>query len=398
MEQPSSVVETGDFYKMTHPKMKDLLGLGNAFAYFESRQGAQFSSTLFFGMTYYISRLTGQVVTRESVDRAYCEIKNAFGENCGFPRDKWMYIVENHGGKLPVIIKSVPEGTLVPCGNVLFTVESTDENCGWLVGYLETFLSKVWYTSTVATLSHEIKKIIRAYTKITSDMSDEDIESIIKYKLHDFGARGVSSEESAMLGGLAHLVNFVGTDTLEVVNGHKFYNLPRGYASSVPATEHSVMTAFGPDGEFSIVDQLIKCEEYKDKILSLVVDSYNVYKTVEHICKDLRDDVLSRTGKIVLRPDSGNPLEVIMKFFEIISEHIPPTINSKGFKVLDQHISVIYGDGLNLNSIDEILNHMVKNKWCASNITFGMGAGLLQKVTRDTQRCAYKVSACQKKA
>ena len=391
MSYATNIITSTDYYKLSHPQMKDQLGIGHSYAYFEARKGATFPSTLFFGIRYYLKMIEGCAVTMESINDAERRIKRAYGPDAIFPRKEWEYIMEVHKGRLPVLIKSVMEGSYVPEGNVLFTVESTDEKCGWLVGYLETFLSKIWYPSAVATLSCEVKKVIRKHTTKTSES-----DPFLDYRLHDFGARGVSSGESAMIGGLAHLLNFAGTDTVQLCDiVDDLYHFKDPIASSVPATEHSIMTTFGMQGEHTIITELLRDEYYKDKILSIVCDSYNVFDTVEFICRDLHDDVLSRTGKIVIRPDSGNPVDVTLQILKIIEKYFPVSINSNGYKVLDPHIGIIYGDGLTIASIDSFLTEITKMGWCATNMVFGMGGGLLQKVTRDTQRCAYKVSACK---
>jgi nicotinamide phosphoribosyltransferase len=252
-------------------------------------------------------------------------------------------------------------------------------------------LTQVWFPSTVATLSKEIKKYCKKYLDLTSDNG----EIPLKFMLHDFGERGVSSMESAGMGGMAHLVNFYGSDTVEgVLYAREHYKEPMaGY--SVIATEHSIMTSKGRDGEYEVIKMML--EKFLKGILSLVLDSYNIYKAVNHLTTKFLPILKAREGKVVIRPDSGEPVEVLARIFEILVENLGSeiTTNSKGFKVLPSYIGVIWGDGLDINKINEILEWLLQSGWSAENIVFGMGGGLLQKVNRDTQAFAFKCSANQ---
>jgi nicotinamide phosphoribosyltransferase len=285
------------------------------------------------------------------------------------------------------------------------TIENLDPKCFWLTNYLETLLTHVWYASTVATLSRETKKIIKKYLEQTADNLGG-----LNFMLHDFGFRGVSSVESAAMGGLGHLVNFLGTDTvvaMEAVamyyrnpikmNGEYFINPDRepdyeGIAYSVPATEHSVMTARGPEAEAEVIGDLIT--NYPTGILSVVVDSYDYKNCVGNIIgKQFKDAILARDGVFVVRPDSGNPEEVTLSIVESLGNSFGFTKNSKGFRVLNSKVRVLWGDGIDIRGVDNILGTLLVNGWSSENMVFGMGGGLLQKVNRDTQRFAFKCSA-----
>jgi len=371
------------------------VGTEKVYSYFECRKGAKFAETPFFGLQYIIkNHLEGVVVTREKIENAAKLCKAHFGDEKYFNREGWEYILNSHGGKLPVVIKAVEEGTVVPINNVLMTIENTDNNCFWLTNFLETILSQVWYPITVASLSREVKVTLNEYFTLTSD------GGLLNFGLHDFGFRGASSWESAGIGGAAHLINFLGTDTvvaMEVAVNYYNANLDN-LAFSVAATEHSVMTALGKNGEEQVVENLLN--EYPTGILSVVSDSYDIYNFVSNIVgTKFKDRILARDGVFVVRPDSITPThptpeEEMVWIMENLWANIGGTINSKGYKVINPKIRVLWGDGIDIEGIKKILYSITKAGFATENIAcFGMGGGLLQKVNRDTQRCAFKCSA-----
>jgi nicotinamide phosphoribosyltransferase len=353
------------------------------YSYLESR-GGKFDSTMFFGLQMILQRnFVGKVLTQEMINEAEPIVQKMGGT---FNRQGWEYILKTHGGKLPVRIKAVKEGSVVPVRNVLLTMENTDENVPWLTNYLETILMQSWYPQTVATLSYHTKELIRYFAQLTgSDVSP--------YHLHDFGYRGVSSRESAGLGGAAHLMNFKGTDTLEgLMYAKKYYNA-QDPGHSVPATEHSTTTIFGPEHELDAYKHFIRT--FPTGILSVVIDSYNMDGALNMICGPLRDMIRSRKGKLVCRPDSGVPKESVLDCLNALWSGFGGSRNSNGYKVLDPSVGVIQGDGINFCSIQEILSEVVKEGYSTDNVVFGQGGGLLQQVDRDTQRFAFKCSAAK---
>jgi len=384
----NNIILLTDSYKQSHHKMypdnTDIV-----YSYFESRNGAKYDTTIFFGLQYLIKKyLVGRVVTEEKIEEAKELINSHLGPNI-FNEEMWLYILDRYDGYLPITIKAVPEGTEVPVNNVMMTVENTDPKCFPLTNHLETLLTHVWAPSTIATLSDRVYQLCNRFLDMTSDNKDG-----LNFMLHDFGARGVSSVESAGIGGAAHLLNFLGTDTLQaMVTAKEYYNAPlEGLAYSVPASEHSVMTSLGKEGESKMVDKLLN--EYPNGILSIVSDSYDIYNFVENIIGDtFKDRIANRNGKVVIRPDSGDPVKTTFKVLEILGEKFGYTTNSKGYKVLPPCIGVIWGDGIDYNGINDILKYVAFNKWSAENLVFGMGGGLLQKINRDTQRFAFKCSA-----
>ena len=274
------------------------------------------------------------------------------------------------------------------------TVENTDEKCYWLPNYLESLLLQVWYPSTVATLSAEVKKLVNFYLEVTGSPKDN-----MDFMLHDFGYRGASSTESAMLAGSAHLLNFSGTDTIPALTiPENYYNDSNIYGFSVQATEHSVMTSLGQEGELEQTLNVI--ENAKDGILSIVIDSYNYrdflnqastegYELNEAILKFLDTE----GNKVVFRPDSGEPVSTTMDCFNILENGFGSYKTDKGYKIFDANIGLLWGDGLKYHKIRDILFALKSNGWAASNIIFGMGGGLHTSINRDSQRNAFKCSA-----
>lgn len=387
-----NIVLATDSYKLTHwadyPEDTEVV-----YSYFESRKGATWDHTVFFGLQYILNTyLKGVVVTWHDVLRAVDLAEAHFGNPDVFNRAGWEHIIDVHGGKLPLRIKAVPEGTVVPVSNVLMTVENTCSRCFWLTNAMESLLTHVWYPSTVATLSHSTKQMMVEYLDRTGDNPDA-----INFMLHDFGYRGASGHETAAIGGAAHLVNFMGTDTLPamlLLMEHYKGNLD-SLAFSVVATEHSVMTSCGAAGEYEVLDRLLN--NHRTGILSVVADSYNIYRFTENIVRR-RDQILARDGRFVLRPDSVTPDHPTPEALTVwivrsLWNGFGGTTNSKGFQVLDDHIRVLWGDGIDPEGIKRILHALEGARFSAENMVFGMGGGLLQKVNRDTQRFAFKCSA-----
>lgn len=384
----STIITQTDSYKPTH---WDLLppGTTRVLSYFEARKGAQFDNTVFYGLQGQLKKyFVGPRVTRQAIEEAAVLFKAHFGNDKLFNRAGWEHILNNLNGKLPLRIKAIPEGTPVPINNVMMTVVNTDDKCPWLTNYVESKLTHVWSASTVATLSREVKKKYAHFLNQTSESAGG-----IDFMLHDFGYRGVSSEESAGFQGSAHLINFKGTDTLAaMIYAIEFYNANLAtLAFSVVATEHSIMTAQGRAGEVKVLEQIL--DLHPTGIVSVVGDSYNIYEFAKIHMAKFKDRILARDGVFVLRPDSGEPEEVVLKLIGILGDVFGYTRNRKNYRVLNPKIRLIWGDGIDKRGIENILGAMMVNGWSAENILFGMGGGLLQKVNRDTQRFAFKCCA-----
>lgn len=378
-----------DSYKISH-YLQYPPGTTNVFSYAESR-GGLFPETVFLGLQPFLKKYLTTPVTMQDIDEAevICNLH-------GFPdfnREMWEHIVNEHGGLLPLRIRAVREGTVVPTKNVLITIENTDPKCAPLTSYLETALLRaIWYPTTVCTLSYNVKKIIKRYLEKTADSLEG-----LPFKFHDFGARGVSSKESAGLGGLAHLVNFMGTDTIVALQyAGEYYNVDLtkevpGF--SIPAAEHSTITSWGRDNETEAYRNMLKAYGREGALLAVVSDSYDIYNACSHIWGEtLRQEVIDSGAIVVIRPDSGHPPTVVLKCLELLGEKFGTTMNEKGYKMLN-YVRVIQGDGIDINMIEEILKVITEAGFSADNLAFGCGGGLLQKVDRDTQEFALKCAS-----
>ena len=353
-------------------------------SYLESRGGV-FDRTVFFGLQYYLMRyLAGSIVTSADVDEALELCNPHFGMEL-VNVEGWYRIIEKHDGKLPVSIHAVPEGTVSDTSTVLMTIENTDPKFAWLTNYLETLLSELWYPITVATQSFHMRNTLNKYLEATGTPAD------IPFKLHDFGFRGVSSLETAGIGGGAHLTTFMGTDNLAGLTFLRvFYSAPCA-GLSIVASEHSNITAWGEKNEVEAFRNMLR--KFPTGLIACVSDSYNIYEACETLWGTiLKDEVMSRDGTLVIRPDSGHPPTVVLRCLEILGRKFGFTTNDKGFKVLDPHVRMIYGDGIDRISIVEIMDAMLDAGWSVDNIAFGSGGALLQKLDRDTNMFAIKCS------
>lgn len=373
-----------DSYKSSH-FLQYPQGTTRLFSYLESR-GGKYPQTRFFGLQYILDRYLTRRITADMVEEARTLIE-AHGEP--FPYDGWMRIVNVHGGRLPLEIRAVPEGTLVPIHNVLMTCTNTDPELPWLPGWFETMLMRVWYPTTVATQSYFIREIIRAALEKTSDHAAGELP----FKLHDFGSRGVSSRESAGIGGLAHLINFQGSDTLEALRTARNHYDSDLAGFSIPAAEHSTITSWGKEHEVDAYRNMITRFSRPGSVYAVVSDSYDLKNAINHLWGDtLRQQVIDAGGTLVVRPDSGEPPAMVRLAVNALAAKYGTSTNSKGYKVLN-HVRVIQGDGIDEQTIRQILGNLDVDGYSAENVSFGMGGALLQKVDRDTQRFAYKASA-----
>ncbi len=386
MRHLQNLILNTDSYKASH-WLQYPPGTDRTFFYVESRGGV-YDRTVFFGLQAILKAWLSRPVTHADVDEAR-DVFAVHGEP--FNEEGWRRIVDVHGGHLPMRIRAVSEGTVVPTHQALVTIESTDPQAFWLPSYLETLLLRLWYPVTVATLSWHVKRTVREFLERTSD----DVDGQLPFKLHDFGARGVSSAESAALGGMAHLVNFRGTDTVQgVLAAREFYGeAMAGY--SIPAAEHSTITSWGRDREVDAYRNMLRHFARPGSLVAVVSDSYDIFHAIrEHWGRTLRDQVIASGGTLVVRPDSGDPVEVVHRCLTLLDDAFGATVNGKGYRVLN-HVRVIQGDGVNPDSIRAILERITGAGYAADNIAFGMGGALLQKVDRDTQKFALKCSAAR---
>ncbi len=384
MKAKSIILDT-DSYKVSMWKQYPP-GTQYVYSYIESR-GGQYDKTLLLGIQAYIREVLSKPITQKEIDFAE-KFWTAHGEP--FNREGWQYILDKHNGYLPVEIRSVDEGTMVPVLNVLATIVNTDPMVPWITTWIETsFLRAIWYPTTVATQSWSIKQVIKEALKMSGDVTG------LPFKLHDFGSRGVSSYESAYVGAMSHLVNFMGTDTaIGIIAANEYYDADiYNTAFSIPAAEHSTITSWGRDKEALAYENMVKQFSKPGAIYAVVSDSYDIYNAVDMWGTELKDIVVKNGGTLVIRPDSGDPAVVVPKLLKKLDQYFGSTVNEKGFKVLN-NVRIIWGDGINELSIRTILMVAVTmNKFSADNLAFGMGGALLQIVNRDTQKFAMKCSA-----
>ncbi|QQR82710.1 nicotinate phosphoribosyltransferase [Candidatus Campbellbacteria bacterium] len=384
IELGNTVTRT-DSYKVSHhlqyPPKTEIL-----FSFFESR-GGEFPGVTFFGLQYILKRyLEGVVVTEQTIAKARRRFAAHFGSDTLFNEKGWRRIIDVHGGKLPIRIKAVPEGTTVPTSNVLMTIENTDPELPWLTNYIETILTQVWYPSTVATQSRAMRKLVLSFLEKTGD------PSLVDFKVHDFGYRGSTSNESAGIGGAAHLVSFKGTDTMVALDVIEDFYGEECAGFSIPAAEHSTITSWGKEHEVDAYRNMLT--SFPSGLVAVVSDSYDIYNACSQLWgKELKEAVINRDGVLVVRPDSGYPPDVVVKVLDILGNAFGYSINSKGYKVLNPKVRVIQGDGIDFSMLRRVLEAMEQHGWSADNVAFGSGGGLLQKVNRDTLRFAFKACA-----
>jgi nicotinamide phosphoribosyltransferase len=387
---PSSVLDT-DGYKFSHWKQYPV-DTQHVISYWEPRLGAQWDHVLFFAAAQVYLHEALMPATWEDIEEARAMLPAHFmGNQNIFNFEGWRHICYRHGGRLPVRIRMPKEGTIIPVSNVLMTIENTDPKVPWLTNYLETRLSQMWYPVTVATQSFEARKVVLKWLEKTGDPAGID------FKLHDFGYRGVTCNEQAAIGGLAHLASgFMGTDTTRAVRYARHFYRSVMPAFTIPAGEHSTVTIWGRDFEIDAYRNFLTA--YPEGYVAFPIDSYDAYDACANIIGGtLRDEILARKGTLVVRPDSGDPLIVPADLLDILGhpDRFGFTINEKGYKVLPAQLRMIQGDGINpvVPSIDAIYASLAARGWSADNLAFGSGGGLLQNVSRDTERFAVKCCA-----
>lgn len=382
-----NLVMLSDSYKYSHfnqyPKDTETV-----FSYLEARSDKTYPSTCFFGLQYLLKQYLANPISESDVLDAqrYAEFH---GEP--FNNEGWAYILKEKNGFLPLKISSVKEGTIVPNRNVLMTIENTDPKCFWLTNWAETLLMKVWYTTTIATKAYHCRKAMEYYWEKSSDNPDG-----ILFAYHNFGDRGSSSVEAASIGGVAHLTQFNGTDNFNAVRySELFYNEKFGF--SIPASEHSTVTSWGKDKEYEMIANYL--ESFKDSpIIACVLDSFDIFKAVNFVTTgDMKTKIESKDYPVfVIRPDSGNPLQIMDRIINIMEENgVGYTVNKKGYKLFNKY-RIIWGDGITPVKIDLILNHFTKLGYSAENFAFGSGGDLMQNLNRDTLGFAIKCSAIKR--
>jgi nicotinamide phosphoribosyltransferase len=312
-------------------------------------------------------------------------------------------------GYLPIEVKALPEGTLVPIKVPVLTIYNTKPEFYWITNYLETIISNLlWKPLTSATIAFQYKKDLLAWAEKT----DKEAKEFVNFQGHDFSMRGMDSVEAVISSGLGHLTSFLGSDSLPAIHGaRKFYGEKGFVSGSVNATEHSVMCAGTKDDEVGTFRRLL--ETYPTGILSVVSDTWDLWKVVTDYVKVLKEEIVNREGKLVIRPDSGNPADIICGYntkeivdYETYDENHPSykgviellwdvfggTVNEQGYKVLDPHIGAIYGDSITIERANEICRRLESKGFASTNIVLGVGSFTYQFNTRDTFGFAMKAT------
>ncbi|MDV2902189.1 nicotinate phosphoribosyltransferase [Phytobacter diazotrophicus] len=310
-------------------------------------------------------------------------------------------------GYLPLHIKSLDEGSKVPMKVPVLTITNTRDEFFWLVNYLETVLSaELWKASTNATIAHHYRKVCEQWAvKTCSDMSHID------FQCHDFSFRGMAGLQDTMQAGAGHLLSFKGTDSIpSLLYARDHYTAGEDYfiGASIPATEHSVMCMGEKEQEIETFRRLI-VDLYPQGFVSIVSDTWDYWRVMTEYTRELKQIILNREGRVVFRPDSGDPVEILCGTgadddtrntrtpeekgsVEVLWEIFGGTVNEKGYKVLDPHVGLIYGDSITLARADEILRRLEAKGFASSNVVFGVGSFTYQYNTRDTFGFAMKAT------
>lgn len=398
-----------DFYKVSHP-FQYPKGITHVYSNFTARKSRLpgVDKVVFVGITDFLDKVLRSFrtnfffKTKDSVLWEYEKVcRDCVGDLPSYKHIEELYDL----GYLPVQIKALPEGSIVPMGVPMITIVNTDPKFFWVTNFLETILSaSIWKCITSATIALEYKKIFRSALIQTGENPD-----FADWMGHDSSFRGMSCLESAIQSGIGHLTSFKGTDTIPAILRIKdlWFDSYKEIGGSVPATEHSVMSSgTSVEGEFETYKRLIT-ETYPNGIVSIVSDTYNLWNVLTKILPNLKKEILSRDGKVVIRPDSGNPLEIICGnpkgatpeeragLFELLWYGFGGTTNSSGYKVLNPKIGAIYGDSITLDLAKRICDTLI-SKGFVPNMVFGIGSYTYNYNTRDTFGMAMKCTAVKK--
>jgi len=377
-----------DSYKVSHwllyPDCNFMSAYGEFRAPFESNPSDH--RIVFYGIRYIVENYLEKQWTIEDVERSdvFFKTHNAGYTPFPFPKDLFLKFVKENNGYFPVKLESLPEGSVVHYHTPVFQISASNEYSK-LCTFLETILTMVWYPTTVATLSRMTKDHIEEAFKVSVD---DDSHWLLESRLHDFGFRGTSCVEQSMIGGAAHLLNFTGSDTLSACYYVQFQlNGGRPIGTSIPATEHSVMTAWPTERQ--ALHRML--EKFGSGSFATVLDSYDYDRALTKVIPSLAEKHRKSGGVWVFRPDSGDPIECVLSALKAGEETFGSVTNKKGYKMI-RNAACIQGDGVSMPMVKKILDAVLKEGYSAQNVAFGMGGGLLQKVNRDTMSFATKLS------
>jgi nicotinamide phosphoribosyltransferase len=322
----------------------------------------------------------------------------------GVAKPETQHIEDLHDlGYLPLSIKALPEGTVVPLRVPMLTIHNTDKRFFWLTNFIESLAScELWQASTSATIAREYRKILDKAAMETVGNTE-----FVMFQGHDFSMRGMSSLKSAVLSGLGHLTQFSGTDTIPSIQAAEHYygaNVERELVgTSIPATEHSIQCAYGNDMDY--LENMIS-RVHPDGFVSVVSDGYDFWDVIGRVIPALKEKIMGRNGKVVIRPDSGDPVLIVCGdpdgktelerkgAVEALWDTFGGTVTDKGYKLLDSHIGLIYGDAITLRRAEEIVERLKAKGFASINVVFGIGSYTYQYNTRDTFGFALKSTLC----
>ena len=381
--QPYNLLLDSDSYKMGHFRGYRI-GTTTVYSYIESR-GGRYPATVWSGLQPLLYAKLGQDITDEMIAEA-----KAFAPAHGLPFNQagWQKIVNHHKRKLPLLIRAVPEGLLVPVRNVLFTIENLDMDCPWLTSYVETMILRdVWTASTIASRIFYMKRKLK---KFFDDFSDNPLSP---FALIDFSARGCMGRDHSMLGGVAHLMHFQASDNLSAIRHANYYYFDDMAAQSVNATEHSIACSYGLRNDDDYIRESLDRMVEPGQILSLVGDTWNIFRFAERLVAH-KDEIAAKNISIVCRPDSGERWNVLPSVLKILAEGFGTEKNSKGREVLNMNVKVLWADGMNETTITEPFEIAESLNIAPDSVMTGAGGGLMTAdLDRDTNQWAMKASA-----
>lgn len=401
-----------DFYKADHrrqyPERTELV-----YSNFTPRKSRQEGNDklVFFGLQYlvkeYLVKQWNEGFFNLPKDKVVADYKRRMDNALGKDSIPIEHIAELHDlGYLPLVVKGLPEGTIVSSKIPVVTVYNTQPKFFWLTNYLESLMSTIlWKPATSATTAFQYRKVFNEFAKNT--VSDTDID-FVYWQGHDFSFRGMSGIEDACMSAAGHLLSFYGTDTVPAIDFHELYYNANSdselIGGSVPATEHSVMCMGTKDNEIATFERLIE-KIYPSGIVSIVSDTWDFWKVITEFLPQLKTKILARNGKVVIRPDSGDPVKIIVGdkdatpgspeykgAIECMWEVFGGTTTDKGYKLLDSHIGLIYGDSITLQRQKDILNGLKEKGFASFNVVLGIGSYTYEYVTRDTYGFAMKAT------
>lgn len=395
-----------DGYKLGH-RLQYPTGTTKVYSNFTPRESRipGVDKVVFFGLQAFLNKL------KDDMNRVfYCDINLACDQyqkrvdgylgpnNVGTDHIRALHEL----GYIPLEFRALPEGTEVPLRVPMLTVENTHPDFFWLVNYIESFISsELWLPCTSATNALRLRRLLDKFAKSTGTAPE-----FVQWQGHDFSFRGMSGQDAAAMSGAGHLLAFTGTDTLPALDWvEEHYGVPENYllGGSVAATEHSVMCAGGDDGELETFSRLL--DLYPTGIVSVVSDTWDLWHVLTGILPQLKDRIMARDGKLVIRPDSGDPADILCGdpsadegsparkgVIELLWDLFGGTTTSTGHKLLDSHIGAIYGDSITYDRAFDILSRLRINGYASGNVVFGVGSYTYQYVTRDTFGFAMKAT------